>query len=463
MPDRPYLYYDLTISLCNVCHQRVEAKIIIENDQVFMQKFCPSHKKQKVLISSDAEYYRRCRDYLKPSQTPLKFQKPVQWGCPYDCGLCSDHEQHSCLALIDITDHCNLECPICYADSSPARQQHRTMTEIVAMLDTIVESEGQPDVVQISGGEPTIHPEFWEVLDEAKARPIKHLMVNTNGIRIAREEGFAERLAEYAPNFEVYLQFDSFREEPLRTLRGANLVEVRRQALEKLNQLNLSTTLVVTLQQGLNDQEVGEIVDFAVKQKAVRGVTFQPIQSAGRTEQFDPALHRLTLADVRREIGEQSSVLSVDDLVPVPCHPDCISMAYALKIGDEVIPVSRFLDPESLLNSNANNIIFEKQSDLKDVVNKLFSASASPNQSAESLGELLCCLPKIPQIESLGYENVFRVMVVQFLDAFNFDVRSVKKSCYHFVQPTGEIIPFDTYNLLYRNGKIDEFKKQPVL
>jgi uncharacterized radical SAM superfamily Fe-S cluster-containing enzyme len=201
---------------------------------------------------------------------------------------------------------------------------------IERMLDRIVANEVEPDVVQISGGEPTTHPDFFAVLDACRRRPIRHLMLNTNGVRIATEDGFAERLAAYAPRFEIYLQFDSLRREPLMTLRGADLRAIRERALAKLNALNLSTTLVVTVRKGLNDDEIGAIIDFALKQRCVRGVTLQPVQDAGRNDGFDAAVHRLTLTEVRRRVLEQTTVFKAEDLIPVPCHPDCLAMAYAL-------------------------------------------------------------------------------------------------------------------------------------
>src|SRR5690606_27984209 len=160
---------------------------------------------------------------------------PIRYGCPYDCGLCPDHEQHSCLTLIEVTDRCNLQCPICYAESSPKRETWRSLEQIEQMLDAVVRNEGEPDVVQISGGEPTIHPQFWDILDLAKTKPIKHLMVNTNGIRIAQDREFAKRLAEYRPGLELYLQFDSFQKDAPMALRGAELRDLRRQPLEHLN------------------------------------------------------------------------------------------------------------------------------------------------------------------------------------------------------------------------------------
>src|SRR5437667_130894 len=245
----------------------------------------------RIAAGLDVDYYRPCREvFIKPPEMPLVYDTPVKWGCPYDCGLCSDHEQHSCLTLVEICDYCNLRCPVCYAASGPERQQFRDLKQIEKMLDAVVRNEGHPDVVQLSGGEPTMHPDFFAIVEMAKARPIRHLMVNTNGVRIAQEEDFVARLAEYKEDFEIYLQFDSFEREPLMQLRGADLRRIRRDALERLNRHNISTNLVVTLKKGLNDHEIGKTIDFALEQSCVRGVTFQPIQDAGRLEDFDPAM-----------------------------------------------------------------------------------------------------------------------------------------------------------------------------
>ena len=453
MPDRPYLYYEHTVSLCATCLRKVEAKVVIQDGRVYLHKRCDEHGFQKVLISTDADYYKLSRQTLKPGQMPLRFNTPIKYGCPYDCGLCPDHEQHSCLTLLEITDQCNLTCPVCYADSSPRRTTHRSMDQVNFMLDRIVANEGEPDVVQVSGGEPTIHPQFFDVLDACKARPIKHLMLNTNGLRIAADEGFADRLADYMPGFEVYLQFDSMRPDALRDLRGRDLTDVRAKALERLNERNVSTTLVVTLKKGLNDDEVGPIIDFALKQRCVRGVTFQPVQDAGRLDDFDPATDRLTLGEVRQNILSQTDVFQPHDVVPVPCHPDCLAMAYALKYGGKVVPLTGLVDPQVLLHGEGNTIIYEKNEPLRRELFNLFSTAASPGGSATSLKQLLCCLPMAAVPAGVTYDNVFRVLVMQFLDAHNFDVRSVKKTCVHIAHPDGRIIPFDTYNLFYRDGR----------
>ena len=449
---RPYLFYDVAISICSICYRRVDAKIVFEDGKVWMLKRCPQHGHARVLVADDIDYYRRSREvFIKTPEQPMVYNTPIKYGCPYDCGLCPDHEQHSCLTLVEICDACNLTCPICYAGSGQHRTEYRSLPQVAAMLDCVVRNEKHPDVVQISGGEPTLHPDFFRILEMCKERPIRHLMVNTNGIRIAQDEEFAKRLADFMPQFEIYLQFDSLQRDPLMQLRGADLRSIREKALERLNKLGISTTLVVTVARGVNDTELGAIVDYALKQPCVRGVTFQPVQQAGRMQGFDSAQHRLTLTEVRRRILEQTSVFRPEDLIPVPCHPDSLAMAYALKLAGKTVPLTGMVPPEVLIDGAKNTIIYEQESGLRDHIFKLFATNHSPSSQASTLKELLCCLPKVLIPKDLGYKNLFRILIVQFIDAEAFDVRSVKKTCIHIAHPDGKrLIPFDTFNMFYR-------------
>ena len=165
--SRPYIFWGQTTSLCETCLALVPTKIEIRDNEVWYEKRCRQHGVQSTLVSTDAAYWRRCKDYIKPGDKPLAFQNRTEFGCPYDCGLCPDHEQHSCLALVEINDHCNLTCPVCFADSSPARTKHLPLAAVEKMFDALVASEGEPDLVQISGGEPTLHPEFFAILAAA--------------------------------------------------------------------------------------------------------------------------------------------------------------------------------------------------------------------------------------------------------------------------------------------------------
>jgi 7,8-dihydro-6-hydroxymethylpterin dimethyltransferase len=457
--QRPYLFYGAAQALCGVCLRTVEAKEVIQDGCVYLLKRCPQHGAQQVLLADDAVYYRRAREvFLKEPEQVERYNTPFEYGCPLDCGICPEHEQHGCLSLLEITDHCNLRCPTCYASSGPERQTHRSMEQLTRMLDRIVANEREPDVVQLSGGEPTLHPEFFRILDEVRARPVQHTMVNTNGIRIARDEAFVDRLASYSPGVEVYLQWDSLNDTALRTLRGAELLDLHYQALERLNARNVSTTLVMTVRRGTNDNELGAMLEFAAGQRCVRGLTVQPVQDAGRNDGFDAAAHRLTLTEVRRKMLEQSSLFAPEDIVPVPCHAECIAMAYGIKrdvaaLGGKLIePLTHLIPPEVLVSAGKNTIAYEKEVQVRAALFDAFSTKHGPESAAASLRDLLCCLPDIKVRSAVSYGQVFRLIILQFLDRHSLDLRSVRKSCVHIAHPDGKrIMPFDTYNIFYRD------------
>jgi 7,8-dihydro-6-hydroxymethylpterin dimethyltransferase len=458
--ERPYLFYGATRALCSRCLMVCDAKELIEGDRVYLWKRCLQHGVERTLLSDDAAYFRLCREvFLKRPEQVERHNTGVRYGCPYDCGICPDHEQHGCVSVLEITDHCNLACPTCFAASGPHRQTHRSLEQIRAMLDLIVANEREPDVVQVSGGEPTLHPQFFEILDECRRRPIRHLMVNTNGLRIANEDGFAERLAGYAPAFEIYLQFDGLDDRAIRTLRGADLRRLKERALARLDALGLATTLVATLRRGVNDDAIGEILRFATDHPSVRGVTLQPVHDAGRNEGFDPETGRLTLSEVRRRVIEDFGVFAAEDVVPVPCHPDCVAMAYAIRgEGDAyrtLTPLTRYIPPEVLIDAGRNTIIYEGDHALLGALGErlfaAFSTRHGPQGASRALADLLCCLPRV-EVPDLGYERVFRVIIMQFLDRHTMDLRSVRKSCVHIASPDGKrMIPFDTYNVFYRD------------
>lgn len=544
--NRPYHFYDTTSSICTTCLYPVEAKILFKNNHVYMDKWCPTHGIERVLIMDDADYYRKCRElYVKAPEMPDHFAMPMQYGCPYDCGLCPDHMQHSCLSIIEITDVCNLDCPVCFADSGTSREQklphlpyrHKSLDTIKALLDTVVKSEGEPDVVQLSGGEPTLHPQIFEILDYIKTLPIRHIMINTNGIRLAKEPNFVARLAKYAYNrptitgekqgIEIYLQFDSLKDERIHVLRGANLAKLHEDALVNLEKYNLSTTLVATIKKGLNDDELGDIIQHASRFRCVRGVSFQPLSEAGRVEfkentgenlvnkEFEidienedyleneenyeilqqekyHAKNRLTVSEIRRKIAEQSEIFTLDDIVPVPCNPDTLAMGYAFKLNtnhpkekNQLTPLTRYITPDVVMAGGENTILFEQnptiqQNIIQEVQNqllpknsenpnlakqsliKVLSTNHSPESQANCLSELLCCLPKI-DAPHLSYDNVFRIMVVQFMDAQNLDIRSLKKSCIHFAHldedGKGKMIPFESFNILYRDDRAEKLRE----
>ena len=215
---------------------------------------------------------------------------------------------------------------------------------------------------------------------------------------------------------------------------------------------SISTTLVVVVKRGQNDDELGEIIDFALQWKCVRGITFQPIQDAGRNEGFDPARDRFVLSDIRRRIIAAKTPFGAGDIIPLPCNPESIAIGYALRSGSKIAPITSFFPKDMLVEALPNAITFEKYPDLHKQILNFFSLSTAECNNPEKLDALLCCLPQIPVPEGMGYENIFRIAIVEFMDRHNFCISRVKRSCIHFVAPSGQIIPFETYNMFYRDA-----------
>ncbi len=354
--DRDEVFLEYTKSICPVCKAVIDAEVNIRDNRVFLRKRCPDHGRFEALVYSDAELYMRQLRFNKPGTLPLEFQTEVKDGCPLDCGMCPEHKQHSCLGLIEVNTNCNLDCPICFADSGHQPDGYSLTREHVAfMLDTFVAAEGCPEVIQFSGGEPTIHPEIVDFVAMAQERGIGRVMINTNGIRLAKDRRFVAELAHLKP--DIYLQFDGFELETHMAIRGQDLRETKQRALEACAEAGLEVTLVAAIERGVNEDELGAIVRFGVTHPAVRAVAFQPVTHSGRHVAFDP-LERLTNADVTRLICEQIPEWFVlDDFVPVPCcFPSCRSMSYMLVDGNGVIPFTRLLAIEDYLTTSPTEL-----------------------------------------------------------------------------------------------------------
>ena len=253
--DADYIFHELTRSICPECKTVIDAQIIIQDNKVYMRKRCPTHGWFKGIISSDAQMYVDSVKFNKPGTIPLEFSTEVKDGCPLDCGLCPEHKQHICLALIEVNTGCNLNCPVCFANAGVGYSL--TMEQVEFMLDRFVETEGDPEVIQFSGGEPTIHPDLMEMIQAAKDRGIRQIMVNTNGVRIARDDKFLDDLAKQNP--VIYFQFDGLRPETYLTIRGEDLLDMKLKALDRLAEKGMDAVLVAAIERGVNTDEVGAI------------------------------------------------------------------------------------------------------------------------------------------------------------------------------------------------------------
>lgn len=444
---RDYVYLGTTQSLCPHCLRLVPAKIISRQGRIFFRKVCPDHGQVEDFICSDAHLYDR-HELDEPAKRPLALATDASRGCPYDCGLCPEHEQHTCVGLAEITSSCNLKCPMCFAESGPGGK-HWSVEDFTRVVDNFVRQEGEPDVLQISGGEPTIHPEVLRMVRYAYDQPIQVVMLNTNGLRLATDPGFVDALAPMRDRLEIYLQFDGFRENTHRVLRGESLLAHKLRALENLSQRGIRTTLVCTVQHGVNLEEVGAIVKFGLERPWIRGVSFQPATYVGRHIDPKDLERRATLPDVVQAIVAQTEgIFSREDFLPVPCaHPNCHLMSYVYRGAGPPLPVSRFLNLRENADLVANTLVYTPQ-------------KARAIVAAYLQREKACCDPGGAQFvekalaEQLTGAEVFRITLTAFLDKHTFDVRRVMKCCIAHLLPSGHTIPFCAYNTLYRDGTV---------
>ncbi len=453
-PVRNRVFHEITRSLCPECRQVIDAQVLIRDGAVILRKRCPEHGWHEALVSSDADWYLDSLKYNKPGAIPYDFATTVEQGCPFDCGLCPEHQQHTCVGLVEITTRCDLGCPTCFADSHPA-QRHAdhdlSVAQVEAILDRFLETEGQPEVVQISGGEPTLHPHLMDILAAAKARDIRHVMLNTNGLRLAQEPDFVRQLARYQPT--IYLQFDGLTASTYQTLRGHDLRAIKQQALDHLAQAGLYAVLVATIAQGVNEGEIGDILRYGLEHPAVLGVSYQPVTFAGRCLDHHDPLHRITLPDVLHALEAQTEGLfQVSDFRPVPCpHPTCSACTYAFVDGEKAIPIPRLLDVDDYLDFVTNRAVPDLSAELQPALEALWSMAAVVG-SDETTGDLTCvaCGIEVPLTfdPQRLREHFFMIQVHGFMDEHTFDLKRLMKCCIHELLPDGRAVPFCAYNNL---------------
>ena len=452
--DADYVFYELTRSICPKCLEPIDAQILIKDGRVVMRKRCPDHGWSEALISSDAEMYLGSLRYNKPGTMPLGYSTEVVDGCPKDCGLCPEHKQHTCLGLIEVNSHCNLDCPVCFADAQPGFSL--SMQQVERMLNRFVELEGEPEVVQFSGGEPTIHPDILPMLRMAFDKGIPVVMLNTNGIRIARDDRFLAGLADIGPT--IYLQFDGFSAQTHEAMRGKDLVDLKLKALDRLAQAGLDVVLVPAIEKGVNHHEIGDIVRFGIDPPppAVHGIAFQPVTHSGRYMQFDP-MDRETVADVIHGIAEQTDGMFVEsDFVPVPCcHPTCRSATYAYVENGEVTPLPRVVDVDKYLDYITNRTLPDIQPEILEALEGLWSASSVPGtEAAARRFDCAACNLSFSNETAYLKSHVFMIVVQGFADAYTMDLKALMKCCIGELIPDGRIIPFCAYNSVGYREKV---------
>lgn len=445
-----------TTSRCPACLKPCPAEVWLEEGEparVVLRRFCPDHGEASMCIASDARFYWLARGRSENAT-----------GCCGGSVGCASHSTEAgtlgrnahargnapfetlstCLALIEVVHSCDLQCPVCYADSpagAGANVNAVPLPELLRRIQGVIDRKGKIEILQLSGGEPTLHPRFFELVQWVRDHPaIDYVLLNSNGVRLANEPDFAARLGALFPTggLQVYLQFDGPQREGQHALRAADLRATRRRALDRCAAAKLPVTLAMTVI-GETLPFVWDTIAFGLEQPHVHGVTFQPLVGSGRVpEPLQPSSagpcetprrsRRLNTADILLAAIEQSrGQLRVSDFTPLPCgDPNCAVIGYLVRANGRVRSISEFVDFSRLQDFLRDRL----QYNLDDLVRC--------GCESEPLGQLL------KDLELRG-SSAFRILVKPFMDAWTWDQDRIDRCCTHVIRPDGRLDSFCRY------------------
>jgi 7,8-dihydro-6-hydroxymethylpterin dimethyltransferase len=485
MPLRPYTPLNMVLCVCGHCFGEdpnrkidyemdiLQGNLILMDGKVYLRRICRrGHGEVISLYEEDYALWNYLQSWRVPTKeiivdTP-KNSQPIPMG--YLDGLGELQTQHSCILLLDITENCNLNCPTCFAESGSGVSKFVRLPHILRTLDKAIERErGRIDVLMLSGGEPTVHPELIEVLKEVEKREVTRVVLNTNGLRLAKDDKLLKVIADLSPRVEVYMQFDGFELETHLYHRGEDLRQVKQDAIKRLQEARIFTTLVMTIAEGVNDHEIGRVAEFAFDTDFIGGVSYQPVFGSGRANRIDP-MKRVTTTGVLQRIGAQTKGRIADkDFIALPCsHPDCCSITYFVK-GDngEFASVPKLLGEQALranlgLVSNriawpeANEVIQAaltgmmsetttvSRPELVDyIMNICEHCDIGLTSLVSTVGNLI--MKRESPIETVA-KRMKRITIKSFMDAWTMNIERLQQCCVHVgsVDPEAEVvrIPF---------------------
>jgi uncharacterized radical SAM superfamily Fe-S cluster-containing enzyme len=469
-----------TTSTCPSCLALLQAEVVIRRGKVYFKKECKKCGPSEALVSEDARYYVRAYAFACAGTEPLKFAAEVKHGCPTDCGTCGDHEQHTCLPIVEVTDHCNLECPICIVNNQYSN--HISLEGFQRIVDQMVEREGQLESLALSGGEPTSHPKILDLVRIANREEIGRVVVITNGLRLGRDRAFAEAIK--ASGAYIGLQLDGFTADTHEKIRGRDLCKEKQAALKMLEELNIPTQMIFVATRGVNEHQIGQAVELFLEKDFILSLSFQPAAYTGfggGAFKHDP-MDRLTIPGVIQRIEEQTSgKLKMSDFSPLPCsHPQCVSLTYLLRLSDGThLPFGRFVDFKrhgTLLRSSATlGASPEIHDALEEVIHDVFARQDEVERGPDILKALRRSLDamfpdrKLTAKESvrIGEGQAKSIFLHHYMDRHDFDLERLRKCCHHYPQTDGRVMPACGFNMFHRGAakgsdtKIAPWGKKP--
>ena len=488
-------------SVCPECMEIIPATLYPEDGKVWIKKTCPEHGECKDIFYGDLGLYFKCENlWFGDGRGIIDPAIKNATICPSQCGLCNMHTSHSGLPIIDLTNRCNLTCPVCFANANAAGYLYEpSFDEVVTMLTSIAAQKPvRANMVQFSGGEPTVRPDFLDIVKKAREMDFEYIQVNTNGIKMAEFE-FA-RAAREAGVQNLYLQFDGISDDIYKKTRSKEILDYKLRTIENCRALKMDVILVVTLVKGFNDHQVGDILRFGIKNSdVVSGIAFQPVSFVGRFSQSHRLERRYTLADLALDLEKQTGYIDAQrDWFPIgvtsaisklatslsgrprytlSLHPHCSQGTY-FYIGEDgsVKPVSEFIDMEGFLRDlitlskkvTPSNFGLLSKVQAMHRLKKHFSREKAPKgltfekflESLEGYQDRSRRRIYTDREKTMArsYRGFF-IAGMHFMDAYNFSVERVKRCVIHYPDPKGHLYPFCAYNALGYRRRVEERHK----
>ena len=423
-----------TQSVCHVCKRTVPAWIVFRGKEVFLEKSCLEHGVSKAAIWPDVNHYRWMESFKSLHAAPSS-PHPAVFGCPRDCGPCTNHRRRPVLVEVEVTGKCNLRCPVCFTASGQARDEaslakEPSMAELELIFRNIMDKCGPHTGIQLTGGEPSFREDLTEIVRLARKIGFDAVELNTNGITLAQKPGYARALAD-AGISGVFLQFDGVSDDIYRITRGADLLEIKLDAIEQCRRADVQAVLAMTVIDGVNGDQLGEVLRFALKNRdVIAGIAYQPAFGSGR---FDVKMRkRLSMGDVIFLLAEQSEgLIGARDLWPLSCsHPLCSCSTYLIEDAKgRIIPFSRQITPEEYLSR------------------------ADPNSPQGAV------LPDIAHRRDPRLVRGLSIVIMNYMDIWNIDLNKLRECSMTVAGRDGKIIPFCAYHLFGCKGVGDESER----
>ncbi|MBN1838687.1 MAG: radical SAM protein [Campylobacterales bacterium] len=427
-----------TQSLCPICLRKLEAFIVEENDDAYMLKTCPEHGLFETVLWRGRT---PMREWIRTKERAT-IKNPItqiDQGCPFDCGLCSAHRQHTCTALIEVTSRCNLNCRFCFADALDSQSKDPSLEQMRFQFESILKVSGRCNI-QLSGGEPTVRDDLADIIRIGVELEFPFIQVNTNGIRMAKEEAYVKALKE-AGLSSIFLQFDGIDDAIYEKLRGKPLFELKVKAIENCQKYGIGVVLVPTIVPRVNEQSIGDIVRFGISHSpTVRGVHFQPVSYFGRIPKAPKDEDRITLPEVMDLLCEQMhGMVEMNSMQPPGCENALCSFNGNYLIEKGVLkPVSK----RSCCSSNA------KAEEGANKAKAFVARNWAYQQQAKE--EKLSDWDKI--LNAIA-NNTFSLSGMAFQDVWNVNLERIRDCCIHVSMADGRLIPFCMYNITNMEGK----------